>query len=274
MKISKLTRTASVIALAALAAGACDDGLTDLNENPNSPANVAAPLLFSAGTKGVVDRAFGSTFFWDYSNAWVQHWAKIQYTTEDRYGLRPAANDAHWTGFYSGSTLGDGGLIDLHRVVLKADSLNQPGWKAQGLTMRTFTIGIVTDTWGDVPYSAALQGIEALSSKPEAVQPTYDTQESIYRQMLADLRTANQLLVPGPAVIGSEDLIYNGNAPGGAGSPTRCACATQCVCRTWTPSPASTRRRSSATGSRRVCSPRTRTTRCSATPRWSRATTR
>jgi hypothetical protein len=212
MKISKLTRTASVIALAALAASACDDGLTDLNENPNSPANVAAPLLFSAGTKGVVDRAFGSTFFWDYSNAWVQHWAKIQYTTEDRYGLRPAANDAHWTGFYSGSTLGDGGLIDLHRVVLKADSLNQPGWKAQGLTMRTFTIGIVTDTWGDVPYSAALQGIEALGSKPEAVQPTYDTQESIYRQMLADLRTANQLLVPGPAVIGSEDLIYNGNA--------------------------------------------------------------
>ena len=212
MKLNKLARSTSAIALAALAASACGDGLTELNRNPNSPADVAAPLLFSAGTQGVVGRALGSTFFWDYSNSWVQHWAKIQYTNEDRYQLRPAANDAHWSGFYAGTTTGGGGLNDLHRVVMKADSANKPGWKAQGLTMQSWTMGIITDTWGDVPYTEAFAGMSALGGNAAATQPKYDPQETVYRGILSDLRQANAALASNPEVIGSEDLIYGGNA--------------------------------------------------------------
>lgn len=212
MKFIRLARSTSALALAALAAGACDDGLTDLNENPNSPADVAAPLLFSAGTQGVVARALGSTFFWDYSNSWAQHWAKIQYTNEDRYQLRSAANDAHWTGFYAGTITGGGGLNDIHRVVMKADSLDKPGWMAQGLTMQSWTMGIITDTWGDVPYTDAFRGIQALAGNAAVTQPKYDPQETIYRGLLTDLRQANAALAGGtPDMITTEDLIYGGD---------------------------------------------------------------
>jgi hypothetical protein len=206
MTRTKIVRSGALVALAALTAAGCDRGLTDLNRNPNSPADVSAPLLFSAGIQSVVGRALGSTFFWDYSNSWAQHWAKIQYTTEDRYGLRPAANDAHWTGFYAG------GLLDLHRVVLKGDSVGQPGWKAQGLVMQAWTMGIITDTWGDVPFSQAFRGMDALTGTTAATQPRYDTQEDVYRALFADLRAANTILATGPATITAEDLIYQGSA--------------------------------------------------------------
>ncbi len=201
MTRSKLLRSGSMVALAAMVAAGCDRGLTDLNQNPNSPSDVGAPLLFSAGIQSVVARTLGSTFFWDYTNAWSQHWAKIQYTNEDRYQLRPAANDAHWTGFYAG------GLMDLHRVVLKGDSLNNPGWKAQGLVMQSWTVGVMTDTWGDIPFSEAFQGVSAGTT-----QPAYDTQEEVYVQIFADLREANSKLASSPATITSGDLIYNGSA--------------------------------------------------------------
>lgn len=206
MTRAKLFRSGSVVALAAATLAGCADGLTDLNQNPNSPADVAAPLLFSAGVQSVVGRALGSTFFWDYTNAWSQHWAKIQYTNEDRYQLRPEANDAHWSGFYAG------GLLDLHRVVLKGDSVGQPGWRAQGLVMRTWTIGIVTDTWGDVPYTQAFQGMSSIDGQNAATQPAYDTQETVYRRIFQDLRAANTTLAGNPATITTEDLIYQGSA--------------------------------------------------------------
>lgn len=208
MTRAKLFRSGSLVALAAATLAACDDGLTDLNQNPNSPPDVQAPLLFSSGIQSVVGRAFGSTFFWDYTNAWSQHWAKIQYTNEDRYQLRPEANDAHWSGFYAG------GLQDLHRVVLKGDSLGQPGWTAQGLVMQSWTMGIITDTWGDVPFSQAFQGMMANEGQTGAVQPGYDTQEEIYAQLFADLRQANTLLASNPALITTEDLVYRGSGTG------------------------------------------------------------
>lgn len=206
MTRSKLLRSGSMVALAAMVAAGCDEGLTELNQNPNTPADVAAPLLFSSGIQSVVGRALGSTFFWDYTNAWSQHWAKIQYTTEDRYGLRPAANDAHWSGFYAG------GLFDLHRVVLKGDSVSKPGWKAQGLVMQSWTMGIITDTWGDVPFSEAFAGMSAIGGNSTATQPAYDTQEAVYAKLFTDLAQANSILAGGPAMITAEDLIYHGSA--------------------------------------------------------------
>jgi hypothetical protein len=205
MTRAKLFRSGSLAALTAVTLSACADGLTDLNQNPNSPPDVAAPLLFSSGIQSVVGRTLGSTFFWDYTNAWSQHWAKIQYTNEDRYQLRPEANDGHWSGFYSG------GLQDLHRVVLKGDSLNMPGWTAQGLVMQSWTMGIITDTWGDVPFSEAFAGMNANEGEAGAVQPAYDTQEEIYAQLFTDLRQANTILAGNVQLIGTGDLIYGGS---------------------------------------------------------------
>ena len=45
----------------------------------------------------------------------------------------------------------------------------------------------LTDVWGDVPFTEALQGFTAEGT----LYPKYDTQESIYNAILAELEEAN-----------------------------------------------------------------------------------
>ncbi len=66
----------------------------------------------------------------------------------------------------------------------------------------------LTDLYGDVPYSEAALGVN------EAVNyPKYDTQETIYRDMLNELKEAEQQLSDAGGLLsfGTADLIYNGN---------------------------------------------------------------
>jgi hypothetical protein len=65
---------------------------------------------------------------------------------------------------------------------------------------------LVTDAYGDVPYS------EAGKAKSEGVYlPKYDKQEDIYKGLLADLKKANDVLAKSTNTL-SGDIIYGGGA--------------------------------------------------------------
>lgn len=198
-------KSAAVLALTALAVGACDEGLTDINRNPNAPEAVPAELLFTSGVTYGVGRALGSTFFWDYSNAWAQHWAKIQYTNEDRYQVRPTTNEAHWQGFYVQS------LMDFQRAIAQSDSLDQPNKVGPAMVMRAWNMQIVTDMWGDAPYTQALRGLEAIGGDASVTRPAYDTQKDIYYSLMASLDSATAMMSAGGDTYGEADLIYGGD---------------------------------------------------------------
>src|SRR6185295_5559817 len=110
-----------------------------------------------------------------------QSYAKIQYIDEDRYALRSTTIDAHWDGFYSDA------LQDFKTIVEQGDSMSWPNWSAIGTIMQEWTFQIVTDTWGDVPYSEALQG--ELNTRPK-----YDSQKDIYYGMLSHLAAATGMI--------------------------------------------------------------------------------
>ena len=64
----------------------------------------------------------------------------------------------------------------------------------------------LTDTYGDIPYTEAIQG----RAEEPILQPQYTPQAEVSVGILDDLRTANDLLQPGwPAIRG--DLIFQGN---------------------------------------------------------------
>jgi hypothetical protein len=65
----------------------------------------------------------------------------------------------------------------------------------------------VTDVWGDIPYSEALQGFLVDGT----LTPKYDTQASIYADMDAQLAEANTTLAANPVNLGAGDLIYGGD---------------------------------------------------------------
>jgi hypothetical protein len=201
MKTSKLFAAASALVLA-LGASACDSGLTEINENPNDPEVVPADNVFANGIASGVGRAFGANFNMTLTALWAQHMAKIQYIDEDRYDLRDQAVNAHWTGFYSVP------LQDFQDVVNSGADNNRPNVEAQGLVMRSWLFQIMTDVWGDIPYSEALRG----TGEARIVTPKYDTQEQVYNGILADLKRANDIIGAG-AAINDGDLIYDGDMP-------------------------------------------------------------
>jgi hypothetical protein len=191
-------RTVAPALALVLAAGACDNGLTDLNVDPNNPPFVSATTLLPNAEATAVNRALGSNFNLTMFGLWSQSFAKIQYIDEDWYELRSTTIDTHWSGFYSTS------LADMQRIIQQGDSLSRPNWVAIGTILQQWTFQILTDTWGDVPYSAALQG-------SANARPAYDKQKDIYYGMLARLTAASATIQPAGATFGSEDEIYGGS---------------------------------------------------------------
>lgn len=195
--------TARAVVAGALAASlaACDDGLTDLNENPNQPTRVSAEYLFTNATEAAVTRAMGAGLHMDLTALWVQHYGEMRYTEEDRFELRDPTVNGHWTGFYAGP------LQDLNEVVMQGDSLARPNVEAMGMVMRSWTFQLVTDLWGDVGYSEALRG--RTPGSPTTVK--YDPQQTIYQGLLQELATAQAMFDPGGYRMGTADLIYRGD---------------------------------------------------------------
>jgi len=193
-----LGRVAPALVLALAAVAGCDKGLTELNVDPNNPPYVAAPAILPEAEQASVTRALGSNFNLTMEGLWSQSFSKIQYIDEDRYRLRSTTIDAHWAGFYGGP------LEDFQKIIEQGDSLARPNWTAIGTIMQQWTFQIVTDTWGDVPYSEALLG-------PTNTHPKYDAQKDIYYGMMAKLATASSIIQPSGVSFGSEDAIYGGD---------------------------------------------------------------
>ncbi|MFL5384813.1 MAG: SusD/RagB family nutrient-binding outer membrane lipoprotein [Longimicrobiaceae bacterium] len=203
-----LGRAVPALALA-LAAAACDEGLTELNVDPNNPPYVAAPAILPEAEQAAVNRALGSNFNLTMMGLWSQSFSKIQYIDEDRYKLRSTTIDNHWAGFY-----GDA-LEDFQKIIEQGDSLSYPNWSAIGSIMQQWTFQIVTDAWGDVPYSQALQG-------GANTRPKYDAQKDIYYGMMSRLAAASALVDttgsgtcsanhPTHCSFADEDAIYGGD---------------------------------------------------------------
>jgi hypothetical protein len=192
-----LGRVVPALALA-LAAGACDKGLTEQNVDPNNPLYVSAPSILPEAEQAAVNRALGSNFNLTMMGLWSQSFAKIQYIDEDRYALRSTTIDNHWAGFYAGP------LEDFQKIIEQGDSLSRPNWTGIATVMQQWTFQIITDTWGDVPYSEALK--DSMNTRP-----AYDRQQDIYHGMLGRLATASSIMTPGGVTFGDEDAVYGGD---------------------------------------------------------------
>jgi len=72
--------------------------------------------------------------------------------------------------------------------------------------MKVWALSVVTDTYGDVPYTEACLPVENA-----VTQPKYDEQKEIYKDMFKELKEAVAQMDAGKAGYGAADLIYGGN---------------------------------------------------------------
>lgn len=175
-------KTFSVIILAAALAVSCKKNLVSLNDNPNgaNPANTNPSFVLST-VLTETGRAYVDLGFNDVAGV-------MQHTQKD--GWAGSHNEYDWGGSNSWS-----GYYDILRNnQLVYEKSVQSGFELhQGvsLVMKSMLFGLITDLWGDAPYTHALKGDK---EGAENATPPLDPQELIYTGILADLDKANTLL--------------------------------------------------------------------------------
>ncbi|UCC24681.1 MAG: SusD/RagB family nutrient-binding outer membrane lipoprotein [Gemmatimonadales bacterium] len=192
MKTSLIAKRALLAGLV-LAVGACGD-LTTINENPNAPTDVGADFLLPQSIRSGVEATFGAGQMLSHTAIWPQHAVELQYPDEEVGDVRAARMTAYWTNYYSNS------LADIQVVIDKGIESGDGAVEGIGLIWKTWLFHIVTDLWGEVPYSQALLGAENTA-------PAYDAQEDIYSGMIQALTDATAKLATGSG-FSSGDILY------------------------------------------------------------------
>lgn len=183
-----------ISALFLLSVSSCKKDLQEINQNPNASQNAQPDYLLTAATKATVDTYWGTSNNMDASLLFVQHWAKIQYTDPDRYIYTNTAFQELWTVGYTRS------IVNLNQIIKLGDAQANPNYKGVALVLRSWVFTLLTDNYGDIPYTQATNISEYLT-------PAYDKQRDVYLALLEDLKTAQAALNPaGPAILG--DVIY------------------------------------------------------------------
>lgn len=194
----------SAIAYLALVMGACSDGLSEINVDPNNPTDVPASNLFTQGVYLYHDNSHSRTLNAEWGMLMVQHWAQNEYTEEQRYDVDGNDYDFVWGEYYS-ECLNE--LATARELVENDENLNA-GQRANQLAcidiMLAQAYQSVTDLWGDVPYSEALDGLNYPN-------PSYDAQETIYEALLASVDGAVNSIDESEAGFSSGDPFYQGD---------------------------------------------------------------
>lgn len=180
----------------------CTKDFEELNQNPNAPSVAQAPpeMLLTNAIESMTDRVHEIFFGHEMGSCWVQHLAKVQYPDEDRYVPRMSVINNTWNSFYAASG------YDIQTIYNIASSKNLDSYKAVALVMKSYIVSVVTDEWGDVPYSEAFLGSD---KETPILSPKYDTQESVYEALLANLKEANELLNDDSKEINGDILFDN-----------------------------------------------------------------
>jgi hypothetical protein len=205
--MNRMRRSASVVA-ASLLVGmtACENGLTDINRNPNSPEEVPVEYLLAGGIWNTVVSS-GSAGFHNYwtmmyhTSLWVQHVAQSYEFVQDRYTPRPGINTQIWDNAYAYAA------TDFEEVKRIADEDGNANLWAVAEIMQVYNFLTLTDLFGDIPY------FEALSLEEGIRTPAYDPQSEIYPDLLSRLAAAVAMISPSAngTAFADGDLIYGGN---------------------------------------------------------------
>ena len=115
-----------------------------------------------------------------------------------------AANPGEWDFEYRDQLNNLSNIIQIiESKPNKADLVNK---EAIARILKAWDVSILTDTYGDVPYSQSCLPLDKV-----VLSPKYDTQESIYTDLFKELKEAAAQLDETKDSYGSADLVYGGD---------------------------------------------------------------
>ncbi|EFA44222.1 hypothetical protein HMPREF0645_1376 [Hallella bergensis DSM 17361] len=193
IKNSISTLSAAVLIVASTVTGSCTDDFDNINRDNNVPTSGNFSLQLNAQLRSIT---FGQ---FDFNNgALLAHQiGKTNYNEIAQYSFGTA--EYLWNSLYQN-------LVNIDDMINMAKKQEQPSAEAIGYILKAFCSSQLTDHWGNVPYSEAMQGSKNVYPKYDEQQDIYTGEEGIIRL----LQRADVLLATSKDQLPS-DIIYEGN---------------------------------------------------------------
>jgi hypothetical protein len=188
---------AAILGMSIIAGPGCKkvDDFGDINNNPGQTVEPITAALLTNVLSNI-----GGTAANTRGGLYAQQFAETQYTETSLYAEPKVDFDATYIG----------PLMDLQKIInynqdpetaqkaaISGSSANQI---ATARILKAYYFWVLTDQYGDIPYSTALKGEGG---------NTYDTQQSIYTDLFKELKEAAAQFDGGAPVKG--DLMYGGD---------------------------------------------------------------
>ncbi|WP_304064090.1 SusD/RagB family nutrient-binding outer membrane lipoprotein [Pedobacter glucosidilyticus] len=179
----------------------CQKDFKEINTDPNgtptaSPAQLLAPALVNALTVNMVRNR-------NLNNELMQ--VTVNQTDADatifRYEIRRNLSDYAWNNLYVQLN----NFKDIYNLANSTANIDK-SYRGISLICQAWIFSILTDTYGDIPYSEALQGRNLI------FEPKFDLQKDVYAGIFQQLEEANTLLAGAPNISAGSDPVYQGNA--------------------------------------------------------------
>ncbi len=195
-----MMKNISIIALivASLTFGSCSKELQKVNVNPNALETPDANTLLSNTIVSVFYN--NANIVWTLGNGYDQYmtYSQSYYDQPTRYS--PITNEPYWISMYEAAR-------DANTLYTLAKEKNNPLLQAAALTLRSYAYAQLTELWGDIPFTQALQGNKGIYT------PIYDNQKTVYTDnqygILTSLKRADSLLKANPNGLIAGDMLYN-----------------------------------------------------------------
>lgn len=183
----------------------CTKKFEELNTDPNRPKQITPGVMLGQMQYRMVSTSIQASR--NFTHELMQVDAPRSSpggTGLHRYVVNPGA--AVWSSFYNY-------LTDIEDIYNMSITLKEENYRAIALVYKTWAYSILTDLYGDVPYSEATKATDGI------VKPKFDSQKNIYVQLLKNLDSANLLFNSSKALTYGGDLLYNANTLNGSINP-------------------------------------------------------
>ncbi|RAV99824.1 SusD/RagB family nutrient-binding outer membrane lipoprotein [Pseudochryseolinea flava] len=191
----------SIFVLVVIALVSCTSGFDDLNERPNA---ITPSSASPTGFIGTIERftfspdrevwwraqlihadRFADHFRFGFNGSWWNDGLGYEYNID--------YTDWYWRDYF---TRVPANINEYLKIVGEGGAQENENLYAIGLTLKALYYQLMTDSFGDIPYTQVADGV--------TLAPKYDEQKEIYRQSIADLATAISILGDK-----TSDVIYN-----------------------------------------------------------------
>lgn len=195
-----------IISISLLAMAGCTKDISRFNDQTKAPAVAPASTLFSNAVRNVTDALVSTNVNRNVFRLVVQHWATTTYQDEPNYDFGTRAIPQWWWGRMYRDVLVD--LKEAKRLIPLDNSIVNDAIKKNQLAiadlMQVYTYSILVNTFGNVPYTDALD--------PAILFPKYADAKSIYDSLLIRLDADIANMSPTAAAFdASSDLVYSGS---------------------------------------------------------------